>query len=64
MQVYAKLKFKKARKYGLSGAEKEGFEPSRRYKRPTPFPGEPLRPAWVLLQFHIFSCLPKEFSKN
>ena len=30
--------------------EKEGFEPSRRYQRPTPFPGEPLRPAWVLLQ--------------
>ncbi len=29
--------------------EKEGFEPSRRFSRPTPFPGEPLRPAWVLL---------------
>ena len=27
-----------------------GFEPMRRYQRPTPFPGEPLRPAWVLLQ--------------
>ena len=25
-------------------AEKEGFEPSRRYSRPTPFPGEPLQP--------------------
>ena len=25
-------------------AEKEGFEPSRRFSRPTPFPGEPLRP--------------------
>ena len=25
-------------------AEKEGFEPSRRYQRPTPFPGEPLQP--------------------
>ena len=24
--------------------EKEGFEPSRRYQRPTPFPGEPLQP--------------------
>ena len=24
--------------------EKEGFEPSRRYQRPTPFPGEPLLP--------------------
>ena len=24
--------------------EKEGFEPSRRFSRPTPFPGEPLRP--------------------
>ena len=30
-------------------AEKEGVEPSRRFSRPTPFPGEPLRPAWVLL---------------
>ena len=26
------------------GTEKEGFEPSRRYSRPTPFPGEPLQP--------------------
>ena len=25
-------------------AQKEGFEPSRRYQRPTPFPGEPLQP--------------------
>ena len=25
-------------------AEKEGVEPSRRFSRPTPFPGEPLRP--------------------
>ena len=25
-------------------AEKEGFEPSRRYTRPTPLAGEPLRP--------------------
>ena len=33
--------------------EKEGFETSRRYKRPTPFPGEPLRPAWVLLQIAL-----------
>ena len=24
--------------------EKEGFEPSHRYQRPTPFPGEPLQP--------------------
>ncbi len=24
--------------------EKEGFEPSRRYKRPTPLAGAPLRP--------------------
>ena len=24
--------------------EKEGVEPSRRFSRPTPFPGEPLRP--------------------
>ena len=27
-----------------SPAQKEGFEPSRRYQRPTPFPGEPLQP--------------------
>ena len=27
-----------------SSAHKEGFEPSRRYQRPTPFPGEPLQP--------------------
>ena len=33
----------------IRGAEKEGFEPSRRFSRPTPFPGEPLRPAWVFL---------------
>ena len=33
----------------LANTEKEGFEPSRRFSRPTPFPGEPLRPAWVLL---------------
>ena len=41
--------------------EKEGFEPSRRYQRPTPFPGEPLRPAWVLLQnvrYLIYTILP------
>ena len=25
-------------------AEKEGFEPSRRYTRPTPLAGEPLQP--------------------
>ena len=25
-------------------AEKEGFEPSRRFTRPTPLAGEPLRP--------------------
>ena len=37
-------------KFLFQKAEKEGFEPSRRYQRPTPFPGEPLRPAWVLLQ--------------
>ena len=24
--------------------EKEGFEPSHRFHRPTPFPGEPLQP--------------------
>ena len=39
-------------------AEKEGFEPSRRYKRPTPFPGEPLRPlgyfSMWLLPFKLF----------
>ena len=29
---------------GRCAAEKEGFEPSRRFSRPTPFPGEPLRP--------------------
>ena len=27
-----------------SPAQKDGFEPSRRYQRPTPFPGEPLQP--------------------
>ena len=46
--------------------EKEGFEPSRRYYRPTPFPGEPLRPAWVLLQIALHNCffrsvLPEAF---
>ena len=47
--------------------EKEGFEPSRRYQRPTPFPGEPLRPAWVLLQnvryliYTITDCLSSTF---
>ena len=43
--------------------EKEGFEPSRRFSRPTPFPGEPLRPAWVLLQGrnykHRTHCVPR-----
>ena len=29
---------------GRRATEKEGFEPSRRFSRPTPFPGEPLRP--------------------
>ena len=43
-------------------AEKEGVEPSRRFSRPTPFPGEPLRPlgyfsklsqiAFCYLNFH------------
>ena len=36
-------------RYKRTNTEKEGFEPSRRFSRPTPFPGEPLRPAWVLL---------------
>ena len=31
-------------------AEKEGFEPSRRYTQPTPLAGEPLTAAWVLLR--------------
>ncbi len=37
-------------------AEKEGFEPSRRYSRPTPFPGEPLRPLgyFSLVLLHFF----------
>ena len=38
-----------------TGAEKVGFEPTRRYQRPTPFPGEPLRPAWVLLQIALLT---------
>ena len=33
-------------------AELERFELSRRYTRPTPLAGEPLRPTWV--QLHIF----------
>ncbi len=37
----------------LTFTEKEGFEPSRRFSRPTPFPGEPLRPTWVLLHGRI-----------
>ena len=37
----------------LTFPEKEGFEPSRRFSRPTPFPGEPLRPTWVLLHGRI-----------
>ena len=40
---------------GGTETEKEGFEPSRRYQRPTPFPGEPLRPAWVLLQIALLT---------
>ena len=28
----------------VKGTEKEGFEPSRRYKRPTPLAGAPLQP--------------------
>ena len=43
--------------------EKMGFEPMRRYQRPTPFPGEPLQPlgyfsnCWFLqnIQFYKFS---------
>ena len=52
-------------------AEKEGFEPSRRFSRPTPFPGEPLRPAWVFLHadtyrvsFYIILLLFPVFKKN
>ena len=33
----------------FSMAEKEGFEPSRRFTRPTPLAGAPLQPTWVLL---------------
>ena len=43
-------------------AEKERFELSRRYSRPTPLAGAPLRPTWVLLRtltgpFHTVSFL-------
>ena len=41
-------------------AEKEGFEPSRRYKRPTPLAGAPLQPleyfSWIILnQYFVYA---------
>ena len=38
----------------LKPAQKEGFEPSHRYQRSTPFPGEPLQP---LGYFCLYQCL-------
>ena len=56
---------------GFILTEKEGVEPSRRFSRPTPFPGEPLRPAWVFLHadtyrvsFYIILLLIPVFKKN
>ena len=42
----------------VKGTEKEGFEPSRRYKRPTPLAGAPLQP------LEYFSLILNQSSTN